>query len=263
MDQLRTHSLPINLLRESFFGPWVPIPGKKGRVRHHHMSLAHWFECQKFMPARPDLRDSILCCPSVKEARKFSKARQQHWRSDWNLIRHLVLTSGLGFLTLDRPDLGLNKEMSVELLDSLLETKLPPRFLEQCIDRYKVWLDGPHIGTYGANTAPEGVVGRKMAKTVQAKPSWTLVSLCNKNASWRLHDWALAQHVPIQYIGTEVSRLTNSLIEQLVQESTQMVVFEVKGGNGSDSVIARSRATKTPVSLELYRPEDLDTSSLI
>lgn len=252
-----------NILKESFFGPWVHGPGKQGRVRHHYFSLAHWYESLKFMPTRPDLRDMVLLCPTIKEARKFSKARQEHWRSDWSLIRHQVLIAGLGFLTLDRPDLSMKRDMSLELVEQLADMKLPQRFIVGCIERFNLWHDGPRIGTFGSDRAPESVVGLKMAKTVQAAPSWTLVSLCNKKTCWKLHDWALSLYIPVLYVGDENSRLTNGLMTQMITASSQMVIFEERGGRASDVAIAKCKSLRTPVSLQLYRKDELGTESLI
>ena len=91
-----------DLLNTTFFGPWVPPAGRPDRIRHHYLTLVHWFESVKFMPSNPELRDAVLFCPSATEARKFARKHQAKWRSDWNLIRHSVLIAGLGFLSIDR-----------------------------------------------------------------------------------------------------------------------------------------------------------------
>ena len=155
-----------HFLKESFFGPWVLVPGRKSRIRLHYMSLVHWYESAKFMPTRPDLRDAVLHCPSAKEARKFAKARQQHWRGDWSLVRHAVLVSGLAFLALDRPDLELLEVESALLVDQLEELKITMNFLALCVARFQDWGHGLRIGTFGAATAPEHVIGKKLSKVV-------------------------------------------------------------------------------------------------
>jgi len=251
-----------NILRAAFFGPWVPQSGSTNRTRHLYPSLAHWYESAKFMPARPDLRDAILFCPTLKEVRKFAKKHQSLWRNDWNLIRHSVLIAGLGFLDLDRPDLGLRERDMSSVADALDAMQIPRRFLAACLERFHQWASGPVIGTYGANTAPESVVGKKMSRIVQANPSWTLVSLCNSKTAWRLHDWALAQYVPVRYIGTPQSRTTSSLIDDLIETSQQMIIFEVRGGKNSDGVIQKTKALKRVCTLELYRKEDFPTDAL-
>lgn len=214
------------------------------------------------MPAKAELRDSVLFCPTIKEARKFAKTRQEHWRSDWNLVRHSVLIAGLGFLAIDRPDLGLAKMDKTALLANLRGMKLPDRFMDACLDRFKEWAAGSTIASFGANTAPDGVVGRKISKVVQNRPSWTLLSLCNNKAAWRLHDWALAHYVPVRYVGQPSSRTSPSLLEEMVVGCDQLLVFEVKGGKRGDGVIKLARAHKKSLTLELYEPEDLSTGAL-
>lgn len=251
-----------NLLKASFFGPWVPAPGTKNRMQHHYLSIAHWYEGAKFMPTRPDLRDAVLHCPSAKEARKFAKARQSAWRSDWSLVRHSVLVAGLGFLSLDRPDLKLVELPSDALVELLKDLKAPIGFLTDCVVRFQAWGKGPRISTFGAVIAPEGIVGKKLSKVVQNKPTWTLVSLCNNQTAWRVHDWALANFVPVKYVGHQTLRSSASVLNALLENTDQLIVFEMKGGQKADSIIQKARAKKVAVTLELYQAEELATPSI-
>jgi hypothetical protein len=248
----------IDLLKTSFFGPWVPVAGKKTRTQHHYISISHWFESAKFMPARPDLRDAVLHCPSAKEARKFSKARQSAWRSDWSLVRHSVLVAGLGFLSLDREDLKLSEISQDELVELMKPLKIPVSFLTECVTRFISWSKGPRISTFGAAAAPDNVVGKKLSKVVQNKPSWTLVSLCNSQTAWRVHDWALAHYIPVKYVGHYKLRTSASVINTLLDGSNQIVVFELKGGKNADVILQKARAKKVTVTLELYTPENIE-----
>ena len=264
------------LLSVSFFGPWVPqastqafnpsssapagvtsstgvlaAPPSK-RTRHHYLSLAHWYEAAKFMPGHPELRDAVGHCPTVKEARKFAKARQAQWRSDWNLVRHRVLIAGMGFLSLDRPDLQLPAWNTSRLSEEMSEMGLPVKFVSQCLEKFQAWGAGPKIATVGADKAPEQVVGRKMSKLVEAHPSWTLLSFCNGRAAWRVHDWALSMYVPVAYVGTPTSRTSTGLRDELITGCDRLVVFETKGGRSHDAVIRRAKMLDVPMSLELY-----------
>lgn len=214
------------------------------------------------MPAHPDVRDSILFSPTIKEALKTSHKLESTWRADWKVIRHHVLIAGLAFLAIDRPELALHSWTKQEIMRQLAPMGIPDRFLDQCIDRFYAWSEGKRIGTYGAQTAPEGVVGRKMSKLVENQPTWTLVTLCNKKASWKLHDWALSMFIPIRYIGTPQSRTTSSLTEEFLSNCDQIVVFEVRSGRGADSFIKRCRDAKIPLTLELYQQQDTATRPL-
>lgn len=252
-----------DLLKASFFGPWVPASGNGKRIQHHYLSIAHWYEAAKFMPARPDLRDAVLHCPSAKEARKFSNARQAAWRSDWNLVRHSVLVAGLGFLSLDRPDLKLVDLPGDELVELLKALKTPISFLTTCVVRFQAWGQGPRISTFGASMAPDGIVGKKLSKVLLNKPTWTLISQCNNQTAWRVHDWALANYIPVKYVGHPTQRSSSSVLNALLENTDQLVVFEVKGGKKADSIIQKARAKKVTVTLELYPVEHLATSSII
>jgi hypothetical protein len=251
-----------DLMKSSFFGPWVPVPGSKNRIQHHYLSIAHWYESAKFMPARPDLRDAVLHCPTSKEARKFAKARQSAWRSDWSLVRHSALVAGLGFLSLDRPDLTLGEIPGDSLVELLKALKAPVSFLTDCVVRFQSWGQGPRISTFGAVTAPDGIVGKKLSKVVQNKPTWTLVSLCNNQTAWRVHDWALSHYVPVKYVGHSKLRTSASVLNALLENTDQLVVFELKGGKKADVIIQKARAKKVSVTLELYVSEDLATPSI-
>jgi predicted NAD-dependent protein-ADP-ribosyltransferase YbiA (DUF1768 family) len=233
----------------------VPVANSPKRTRNHYLSVLHWYESSKFMPARPDLRDAVLHCPTGKEARKFAKSKQAVWRSDWNLVRHSVLVAGLGFLCLDRPDLKLLDVPADELVELLASTKESTSFLWDCVARFQVWGLGPRIATFGAAAAPAGVVGKKLSKVVQNKPSWTLVSLCNSHAAWQVHDWALSHYVPVKYVGQPNLRTTSSVLEALVENSSHLVVFEARGAKRADGVIRAARDKKVPVALELYSAE--------
>jgi hypothetical protein len=110
--------------------------------------------------------------------------------------------------------------------------------------------------------APDGIVGKKLSKVVQNKPTWTLVSLCNNQTAWRVHDWALANYVPVKYVGRPTLRSSASVLNALLENTDQLVVFELKGGKKADSIIQKARANKVTVTLELYLAEQLATSDI-
>ena len=239
------------LLNASFFGPWVPQADSQERTRHHYLSLATWYESAKFMPHLPQMRDAVLFSPTTKEAKKFTKARQAQWRSDWNLVRKRVLLAGMGFLHLERQDLNLTSWRAEEWAEQLAEMRFPARFLQDCVASFQLWAQGPKIATFGAVKAPEPVVARKLSKVVDDKP-WTLLTLCNGRACWRVHDWALSMYVPVAYIGTPQSRTATSLRDQLITGCDQLLVFEARGGRANDAVIRRARMLEVPLALEIY-----------
>lgn len=242
-------------LNTSFFGPMLRFNDSLQRRKEYFPSLVHWLEAAKFSSRRPDLHECVLQCPTIKEARKFTRARTDQWRSDWTMIQHNVVISGLAYMALDNPLLQLSHQPHGLLYEGLEPLGLPARLLEVCIDRFLQWGASPNLGAYGSDLAPESFVGTKMSKIVRAEPAWTLVSLCNNKAGWQLHDWAHAQYVPIRYVGKTNSRTTPSLLSEYATACDRLVVFETKGGKSGDKLIRVAKALKKPVVLELYKPE--------
>jgi len=243
---------PENLLQSSFLGPWVPAAGTSERRQHVYLSLLHWYEAAKFMPHHPAGRDAIVFSPSLKEARRYARLNQDKWRSDWTLVRPSVLIIGLGLLALQRPELELRTRPLPEIATGLADMGLPSRFLEACLARFDEWRKGPRVSFFGADLAPDALVGQKASKLVSAMPTWTLISPCNGRTPWRLHDWSLAHFVPIEYIGAPKDRMSRPLIEQIVQRSDQVVVFEARGDRRHDVAIQMARSLKRKLTLELY-----------
>lgn len=245
---------PDELLQTAFIGPWVPTGAGAPRVQHVYSSVLHWYEAAKFMPHRPDHRDVVLFSPSGKEARKYARLRKEDWRSDWNLVRPSILIAGLGFLALQRPELGLLKTDLSHVRAGLAPMGLPERFLDACLERFDAWRTGPKVAFVGADLAPEQVVGKAAAKLVSTLPTWTMVTPCNGRTAWRLHDWCLSHFVPVHYVGAPSDRFSRTLQHAVVDVADQVVVFEERGAKRHDSVIAHARKIKRKVSLELYAP---------
>jgi len=245
---------PQDLLTSSFLGPMVPAANKGARQRHIYLSLQHWYEAAKFMPFKPELRDAVLFCPSIKEAKKFSRMHQKDWRSDWNMVRPSVLISGLAFLTIHRPELGLANADIETLKTGLSQMNLPERFVDACLERYDVWRKGPAVSFFGAELAPSLLVGQRLSKLVTPLPSWTMVTPCNGRTAWRLHDWCLTHFVPVQYIGKPTDRMGRQLIELIIKRSDQIVVFEARRSKKNDATLQVAKLHKKKISLELFDP---------
>jgi len=255
-------NLADELLKTSFFGPWVPAGEGEPRVQHVYASLLHWYESAKFMPLHPTHRDYILHSPTFKEAKRYSRLRKDAWRSDWNMVRPSILISGLGMLALQRSDLNL---MSAELSDikaGLGDLALPERFIDACLERFETWRTGAFVTFIGADTAPEAIVGKAVAKLVSPLPTWTLVSSCNAKTPWRLHDWCLSRFVPVAYMGKPETRNSRPLQESLIDYADQVVIFEEKRAKKHDKAITLARGKRRKVTLEIYTPADEANRSL-
>lgn len=255
-------SVSADLLTTSILGPWVRAAGSKERRQQVYLTLGHWFEAAKFMPHKPDLRDALLFSPTLKEARKFSRAREDLWRKDWALTRPSVLIAGLGLLALQRPEMELATCDIEDIRAGLAPMKLPERFVSACLERFDAWRGGTRVAVFGADTAPEQIVGARMAKLVSPLPTWTLVTPCHSRAAWRVHDWALVHYVPVQYVGGCTARQSRRLAEEIVAAASQVIVFEQRRNKRFDHVLQTARALKRKVSLELYDPQDAPTAQM-
>lgn len=243
------------LLSTAFVGPWVPSePGKAQRRHHVYATLLHWYEAAKFMPHAPMHRDAILFCPSTKEVRKTAKRLKDHWRSDWQLVRHRVLVTGLGFLALQRPELKL-MTIELEVLSTeLLGMGLPARFIELCLKLFDEWRSSPRLAIVGAQTAPPDIVGKRIARFAQENMTWTLVTPCGGKSSWKVHDWCLIHFVPVLYVGTPFERVSRSILRRTLALSDSALVFEQRRSKKHDFTVQTARSLKLKVMIELYDP---------
>lgn len=251
-------------------GPWVPYERAAAaervdlpRKQHVYLSLVHWYESAKFMPHMPHLREAALYSPSIKEVRKFARKRQPEWRSDWALTRHSVLVAGLAMLCIQRRELGLREAQPAAIAEALASMELPQRFLDACIQRFATWRDAPRISIFGADIAPDEVVGVRLAKLVPPLANWTLVTSCHRSTPWRLHDWALVHYVPVQYYGARTDRSSRPLAAQLISGSDQVIVFEQRRNKRLDHVIQAAKSLKKKVSLELYDGQTSEALRLV
>jgi len=245
---------PQEIFATSFLGPWVPQAKDGPRRRHVYLSLAHWYEAAKFMPHAPAHRDAVAFCPTVAEARKYARLREPEWRSDWQMTRHSVLIAGLAMLTLQRPELELQK-VPLDGLKGALSghlKKVPERFVDACLGRFDQWRTAPRIAVFGAEAAPNDVVGTRMAKLVAPMPSWTLITTSHRRTPWTLHDWALSHYVPVQYVGQADARASRPLARQVVEAADHVIVFEQRRDKRFDHVIQHGKELKRKLTLELY-----------
>lgn len=243
------------VLSTSILGPWVRTSQAAARRQQVYLTLSHWYEAAKFMPHKPELRDAVLFNPTIKEARKFARKCQESWRSDWPLTRHSVLVAGLGMLTIQRPELGLDTWPLTQLKASLAPLELPERFLDACLERFDSWRQAPRIAVFGAEVAPEAVVGARLAKLVSPLPTWTLITSCHRRAPWRVHDWALSHYVPVEYLGRPSDRASRSLAQEIIAAADHVIVFEQRKAKRFDHVIQVAKTMRRKLFLELYDAE--------
>lgn len=196
--------------------------------------------------------EAIIFSPSVKEAKRLTRLNKNACRSDWNLISHAVFSCALSTLSLQRPQFDLVNANLTDIAKSLSSTGLSSNFIATSLLRFDQWRKGPKVCFIGADLAPEETVGKKVSKTVASVGTWTLVSTNNGRTSWKLHDWALAHYVPIEYVGTPTERMGRSLYHAMIEASTQVVVFEKRGDRRHDAPLRKAKELGRKLTLELY-----------
>jgi hypothetical protein len=220
------------------------------------LSLNHWFEAEKFRPYEPELFQEMAMQPTIKEARKLARKHQTKWRFDWPKVRNRVLACGLMYAA--RADRHSPRWLgdAGEIAAMLRPLDLPEPFLESAARDYIRLRDGPKVVFLGAGVAPSAAVGRKInAIHRRTEAGWTLAHWQGRYGCWRVHDWAVAQILPIVYIGEDDARLTQAAIDDLAGRCQQAVVFERKGGKTMDRVLRALRAArKTQVEIDLFDP---------
>lgn len=251
------------LLNTAIIGPWVQHNHRIGdpnlaaaapplRQQFIYPTLAHWIEASKVLPSRMDLLESIVFSPTIKEAQRVTRMNKAACRTDWNLISHSVFTRALATLCLQRPQFDLPNANPDHIVKALEETQLSPSFISTCLIRFAQWTKGPRVSFIGADLAPEDVVGKRASKTVPNVGIWTLLSTCNGRTSWRLHDWALAHYVPIEYVGSPDDRMSRRIYQSLISKSTHVVVFEKRGDRRHDTPLRMAKEADVKLNLELF-----------
>lgn len=241
---------PIPLSQLSFPG-YIGEAKTGERVGFH--SLMHFFEAEKFRLNKPDVYLSIVNSPSLREVAKLIKRHRADWRDDWVGVRGRVMVCGMRYASWADPNperwTGDTTQLSVEL-EAL---GFPAKFCTAAIAEFQRLVNNPVWSFFGVDTAPQDVIGKRVNSLHRKyQRAWTLNHWLGRHTSWRLHEWALNQHLPIRYIGAPHRRLTPELIAQIVNDSNFTCVFEQRGGKTMDATIRQIKALKTPLEMEFY-----------
>lgn len=220
------------------------------------ISLAHWFEAEKFRAFHPELFEEVMLSPSIKEARKLATRHRSQWRGDWLALRARALACGMVYASRCEPLSPRWKGEAAEIARFLVPLGLPERFLLTAATEYVRLRDSSAIAILGANSAPHDVVGKRINVIhKKAERAWTLLHWQGRHGCWRVHDWAMSQYIPILYAGADDARLNAQGISQIGAGCKSVVVFERRGGKAMDSTIRTLRSAKVPVELDLYQLE--------
>ncbi len=220
------------------------------------LSLAHWFEAERFRAFAPELFVQVMHCPSIKEARKFAKRNQNHTRGDWMAVRARALACGMVYASWADADHPRWQADAASLAAQLAPLGIPERIVAEAAAEFVRIRQTPRIVFLGAGASTPEAVGKRVNQVHRkASGAWQLSCWQGRHGSWQIHDWALQQFVPIRYLGKEDDRLSQAHLSALAQQVDQAVVFEARGGKRMDTIIRTLKGLKVPVELDLYKDE--------
>jgi hypothetical protein len=237
---------------------------QKERSRVIFQSLAHFFEAEKFRSSpNRSLFESIVHCPSIKEARKLTRRFKNLWREDWTGVRGRALVSGMQYACWADSDQGRWLAEPQTLASELVGLDLPEKFCTAAVMEHARLHAGPTWVFFGADSAPPDVIGRRI-NAIHRKQlrAWTLCHWMGRHSNWRIHDWAIDQFIPIRYVGNKKQSLSVADIDALLGSATNVCVFEQRGGKDQDAIIRQVRGAKVPLEIEFYSDPALVTGGL-
>lgn len=150
----------------------------------------------------------------------------------------------------------MRNQSSKDLAAGMAPLGLPQSFVDGCLTRFEAWRTAPRIAVFGAEVAPDDIVGSRLVKMVSPLTTRTLVTTCHRRTAWRLHDWALVHFVPVEYHGGPGIRQSRTLVAAMVEAADQVVIVEQRRSKRFDHVIALGKARKRKLALELYDPPE-------
>ncbi len=244
-------AIPVDQL--SFSAYRLPAAGGRHEPAAF-LSLAHWFEAEKFRAFQPELFAQIMLCPTVKEARKLADRNRQHWRGDWLGVRLRALACGLVYASAADPDKQRWLGQPEQIARELATLGFPERFTLGVAMEYCRIRNAPVMAFFGAAAAPHDVVGRRINLVHKKNErAWRLLHWQGRHGCWKVHDWCVSQYIPIVYAGAHDERVTDSAVTKLRGLCQTAIVFEARGGKAMDSTLRVMRAHKLPIELDLYK----------
>lgn len=248
-----TDAIPIEKLS---FAAYRLQSGDVRQAPSAFISLAHWFEAEKFRAFHRELFDEVMLCPTVRDAKKFATKNKANWRGDWLGLRLRALACGMHYAYLADPTPERWKGTPESIASMLAPFEFPEKFVLGASMAFVGLRDAGTVSILGASTAPSDVVGKRINQVhKRADRLWKLLHWQGRHGCWKVHDWALSQYVPIQYAGADDARLNDEAITMLRNRAQNIVVFEARGGKRMDATIRALRLAKAPMELDLYRVE--------
>lgn len=245
---------PIPLTHLSFPGYVHDEQGRGERV--WFASLGHFFEAEKFRGQQPDIWAEIVNSPTLREARKTSRRHRELWRGDWSGIRGRVVVCAMQYAAWADPDpQRWEASQASALVESLAALDLPPRFCSSAVTAFHLLAASPMLCFFGVDKAPDDAVGQRVnALHRKHQHRWRMAHWLGRHTSWKLHRWALEQHIPMRYVGQPGDRLTDEALSEVLHWGTHATVFEARGSRYMEGVTRVLRARKFPTDMVYFTP---------
>jgi hypothetical protein len=220
------------------------------------LSLAHWFEAERFRAFAPELFLQVIHCPSIKEAHKFAKRNQHHTRGDWMAVRARALACGMVYAQWADSDHPRWRADSATLVAELAPLDIPEKIVAEAATEFVRIRDTRRIVFLGAGASSPEAVGKRVNQVHRkASGAWQLAFWQGRHGNWQIHEWALQQFVPILYLGKESDRLSQAHLAAVAQQADHAVVFEARGGKRMDTIIRTLKSLQVPVELDLFKDD--------
>jgi hypothetical protein len=231
------------------FSGYLPVGGE---VADFYPTISHWFESEKFRGVHERTRYEILSMPTSKEARKAAKKLQLKCRLDWQSVRQSVLSAGILMAAEQNQHLA---EMLAPLA-SWTSLELGANVTENPVihgQAYRSLLGTVHSAAEAmfneknviliASIKRQNYIERKaqIDKQIGRIPIRSVLCPVIKDMAPMGAEYAIANQQPVKYLYSENGRLTEAFIAKLTQNTTQIVVFEKKGGKTFDSLIDQAK----------------------
>jgi len=255
-----SNRIPLSQLS---FPAYVLESDSKQRVRSSVLSLAHFFEAEKFRGKDAALYEAVINSPTIRELRKLTKRYQTHWREDWIGVRGRALVCGMRYASWADPNPERWTTEPERLEAELIELGFPAKFSAAAVNEYARLEASATWVFFGTDKAPPDVIGKRV-NVIHRKHlrAWTLCHWLGRHSNWRIHDWALNQFIPVSYRGDHGDSLGRAAIDQLLLASSHACIFEQRGGKDLDSVIRQVRGIKFPLEMEFYNGPLHDSSAI-
>lgn len=214
-------------------------------------TLAHFYESEKFRTVDESLRLAVLDTRTAKEARKFTKKRDNLWRADWKAVRGRVLRAGLAMqVTQSNKALKMAKQafaLSMELAAIKRIGGIPGAFLADELQRFFMPATGPGVTKLGVITLngciPDDIEARLDALFATQKPASAAI-YAGADADTRVEIWCARAAVPIRITGVACGRIREENAAEVTARVNALLTCMPASRKASVAILAAAAAKR-------------------